>query len=534
MSIKNNFPTISPSLNLDFANSKQVDPRITFTRASTATYWDGKTVALAEQNLLTYSQDFNNAAWNAPSVTKTANVAAAPDGTMTADRLVGNTSLWYAQQAPSLVVGAQYTISVYVMSNNGSSQLFRLYGSSSILSGDLTATTSWQRFSFTFTATASLGCGIARQSAGGVNDLLVWGFQLEQRSQATAYTPTTDQPITKYQPILQTAASGTARFDHNPVTGESLGLLIEEQRTNLVIQTTVGTGWNVQNVTRYSNNITAPDGTLTGTTLQASAGGFANRGCYQAITVTSGAVYTASAYFKAGTYSYVYIGGSSFNVSNGTIITVVSGGSASIASVGNGWYRCISTYTEGSTVDYVQTYFSQASGGNAMTATGSETIHVWGAQLEAGAFPTSYIPTTTAQVTRAADAASITGTNFSSWYRQDEGTLFAQAYPQATMGNSVSNDLVEANDGTQANYFGTAAGLVQGYQADQLVSVAASAVSRAKNGVVTAVAYPTDQPPKTTLQIGVGRIYYRVPGWYKRIAYYPKRLSNTELQALTT
>ena len=53
------YPTVSPTLNLDFANSATVDPRITFVRNSTATYYDGKTTAMAEQNLLLYSNTFS-------------------------------------------------------------------------------------------------------------------------------------------------------------------------------------------------------------------------------------------------------------------------------------------------------------------------------------------------------------------------------------------------------------------------------------------------------------------------------------------
>jgi hypothetical protein len=94
MSIAQNFPTISPSLSLDFANVQALDPRITFTRASTATYYGTRT-ALAEQNLLLYSQEFDNAAWTKTSTTVTANSTTAPDGTTTADTLIPNTTNTY-------------------------------------------------------------------------------------------------------------------------------------------------------------------------------------------------------------------------------------------------------------------------------------------------------------------------------------------------------------------------------------------------------------------------------------------------------
>jgi hypothetical protein len=79
-----------------------------------------------------------------------------------------------------------------------------------------------------------------------------------------------------------------------------------------------------------------------------------------------------------------------------------------------------------------------------LTVSGSVT----NAQLEAGAFPTSYIPTTAAAVTRSADVASISGSNFSSWYRQDEGAVFARCSGGSLANNGVSFD---ANDGTTSN-----------------------------------------------------------------------------------
>jgi hypothetical protein len=79
------YPTIRPSLLLDFANTKTLDPRITFTRASTGTYYDGKTVAKAEENLLLQSQTFDNASWVKDNATVTANSTTAPDGTTTAE-----------------------------------------------------------------------------------------------------------------------------------------------------------------------------------------------------------------------------------------------------------------------------------------------------------------------------------------------------------------------------------------------------------------------------------------------------------------
>jgi hypothetical protein len=126
----------------------------------------------------------------------------------------------------------------------------------------------WYRCSLTFTAGTGGYFQLNIEDAGGNNiytgdgtsGVHLWGAQVEQRDSLTAYTPTTDSPITKYQPALQTAGNNVARFDHNPTTGESLGLLIEESRTNLIMVL----GLNKVNSPTITPNqtIVAPDGTF--------------------------------------------------------------------------------------------------------------------------------------------------------------------------------------------------------------------------------------------------------------------------------
>jgi hypothetical protein len=147
-----------------------------------------------------------------------------------------------------------------------------------------------------------------------------------------------------------------------------------------------------------------------------------------------------------------------FNLSTGTIGTVNATGiatsaSASIQNIGNGWHRCVLVGAIPGQTSY--TFFNTTAAADASftRVTGGER-YLWGAQLEEGSFPTSYIPTTDAAATRAADVASISGSNFSSWYRQDEGTVFAdsQAY-----GTSSDVTLYCFDDGTtgEANQIDT-------------------------------------------------------------------------------
>lgn len=161
----------------------------------------GMGLVLEEQrtNLLTYSQTFSLAAWGYPGTnfSLTGNYGVAPDGTMTAIRLL-STILWYLGTAVPITASNGYTISFYVKSNTGVNQSVRLYGCDTIVSSDLTVTTSWQRLSFTFTATSGTGHGIARNTAGDPNDILIWGAQLEIGAVPTSYIPTTSSPATRF------------------------------------------------------------------------------------------------------------------------------------------------------------------------------------------------------------------------------------------------------------------------------------------------------------------------------------------------
>jgi len=471
MSIASLYPSINPSLLLDFANSKVLDPRITFTRTTTATYYDGVTTAKAEQNLVLQSQTFDNASWTG-SATVTANSDTAPDGTTTADTLnpTSGSNVSKAQQASTSTTGT-YTASIYarVASGTGKVYLSLLDGAWGATSTTTTCnlTTTWTRFTVSRTLTAGNTWFVVIGQTDGSTDAttcIIWGAQLEQRSSATAYTATTTQAITNYIPVLQTAAAGQARFDHNPTTGESLGLLIEEARTNsLTYSADLGNAyWNNNNINVTTNTIIAPDGTLTGDKVAANTTSGGHYSYPNAGIVVSAGTYTASIYAKAGERSRLlaalYSGSNyemvQFDLSNGTILQEAVAGIASITSVGNGWYRCTVTRTLGA----ITTYFSFGPYTNTTLSNltvfptyagdGFNGIYVWGGQLEAGSFATSYIPTVASSVTRNADAASMTGTNFSSWFNNGEGTLYAEA---STSAANTAKRFAQIDSGAESN-----------------------------------------------------------------------------------
>ena len=192
----------------------------------------------------------------------------------------------------------------------------------------------------------------------------------------------------------------------------NMGYVAEGARTNLCLQSQTfnNASWSVLDAAVTANQAIAPDGTTTADLL-AEAATTAVHIVYPslAITVTAGAVYTASVYAKAGTRSWLCVyedsGGGTivwFDLANGAVGTAIAA-TATIESAGNGWYRCAVTYTQSGTAARIR--FAVASGNGVVSYAGTITnnIYLWGAQVELGSFASTYIPTTTVAVTRNAD-----------------------------------------------------------------------------------------------------------------------------------
>jgi hypothetical protein len=560
MSIRLNYPeSPGPSLMLDFARTKRLDPRITFSRASSATYYDGKTVAKAEENLLTYSQDFSNIVWGKNNVTVTGGFTA-PDGSNTAVKVSGAGSLTRSG------FPGTYAKSVWIRSVTGSGQVYVTNGS--VASGGtnptpelITIDTNWQRIERVSVNHFDLFYAVDMRANATLTECYIWGAQAEQRSAVTAYTPTTTQPITNYIPALQTAGAGVARFDHNPVTGESLGLLIEEQRTNLLTNSEAFEAWSQVNGFTQPDVIIAPDGTLTGELFIANITDGQHR-VERSAAITSGVTYTFSVYAKFAGIRYVVLRTAndtvavSFDLINGT---QNGGASGSMTFVGNGWYRCAVIGTANATGTAPNRInASNTAGTGFFSGDGYSGIYIWGAQLEAGAFPTSYIKTEASQVTRSADAVSMTGTNFSSWFRQDEGTLYAEALSnsntfayiaqlRSTSQSDIDNIYLRKQNTGQslgAIRIGAAFAFQGTGAAWSLTQSNKLSISYKRNdvaftdfgGTVTSSSSILVPERINTLGIGVSQVpnSLSLNGTIKKIAYYPARLTNTQLQALSS
>jgi hypothetical protein len=369
--------------------------------------------------------------------------------------------------------------------------------------------------------------------------------------------------------VLQTAASGVARFDHNPTTLAPLGLLIEEQRTNLFERSEEfdNAYWTKTRSSITANTIVAPDGTLTGDKVVEDTTADNTHQITRTISYTSGTVYTYSFFAKAGERTRVAFQFPSaaftnpinitFNLSDGSVVAVGTGGTASIVSVGNGWFRCIGTATATITASANTAWVRLVETGTNASYTGDGTsgIFIWGAQLEAGAFPTSYIPTTNAAATRNADVASMTGTNFSSWYNADEGTLYAE-FIQSNQNTTFRGIARLADSTSSANSIGIliASNSLSVRAITNLNGVAQASLTLGNTtagqkskailvyktndfaGVLNGGSVLTDT--SGTLPV-VDRFFIgefssaALNGYIVKVAFYPTRLSNEQLQALT-
>ena len=435
-----------PTLDLNFANNESLVDSITgknlvtHTRASSATYVDGDgLIKTAVTNLLTNSEDITASGWNtyyntsgtASAPVVTANYGTAPDGTQTADRLqlnkgAGTTSsdnTNISNSSYSTIAGQPYTQSAYLKTVDGSTKILRFSfnGEAAVL---ITVTGDWQRFTAT-DASASDTSRSLRLSLRGTTgtsdsaDVLVWGFQAEQASTAGEYVKTTS------------TINSAPRFDHDPVTGESLGLLVEEARTNLLPQSNLSGSGALANITRTLTPEINPAGEAETRRFQCNAGTAANR---ISIGSSSANTVTVSAFVKKDTHRYVNIGYGGLSNSFSALFDIEPGltsdrllgqgtkGGASNTNISagyqdypNNWVRIWATGTTTGTNGYSLQLAENATAFslNNWTANGTEAIYVWGGQFEDdAAFPTSLIHTDGAAVTRAADVTEITGNDF--------------------------------------------------------------------------------------------------------------------------
>ena len=359
---------------------------------------------------------------------------------------------------------------------------------------------------------------------------------------------------------VTTAVANEARFDYDPTTLAAKGLLIEGQGINLTNYSgTFDTAfWNFDTFTRTIVTGTAPSGTGQSILQTQSAAGGTIRS--NAITVTASTAYTFSFWAKnnGGTKAHYRV----WNATAGSsIVDYTSPSSSYFAQLSSTvWNRISVTFTTpaGCTSIYIYPISEDSSGGN---------LFIWGAQLEAGSGASSYIATTTGQVTRNPDLALMTSTNFSSWYTGGTtGTFFVDFHGGVRGITSTIRTVISTNDQTTKHLHlqqASAAGVlkVADFGAANSVSTANTITSGARtkgalnfvgststvnlclNGgtVATSTAIAFSVAP-TWLVLGgtstdgstLTDLTTVLNGSIRQIKYYPTALTSAQLIAMTT
>jgi hypothetical protein len=378
--------------------------------------------------------------------------------------------------------------------------------------------------------------------------------------------------------FIETVGNTTPRFDYDPVTLAPRGLLIEEARTNLLTYSEQidNAAWikNTSPAVSVVANVTpSPDGTTNADILRpATSPSTFNFVARLSLTLTN-AAHTATVYLKAGGYdfaeliigsdgSYTKFATAYFNLATGAYVSSRNTGytvtAYSITPVGNGWYRCSLTTTTdaNSTGAFTITCGSTSNPVASFTGNGTSGIYIWGAQLEQAAFATSYIPTVASTVSRSADVATMTGTNFSTWYNQAAGTFIMDGDTVKPTTLVATAQILSASDGTVNNNhrvrFITAGidavtsvgGVTQvdmtevGYAVNVPSKVAYGYLLNDYGFTVNGGTVQTDTsatvPTVNSLQLGSDPTGFgQINGHLRAIAYYNTRLPNTQLQTLT-
>jgi hypothetical protein len=543
------------------------------------------------KNLMGFTQEFDNAAWTKTAATVTANTAVAPDGSMTADKLIATagSATHFISQTYTAVVGTPLTCTAYLKAGeyafarvvigstaNASASFDLTNGTLFASSGAnivgtptiISVGNGWYRCSATALPTAGGGGSAVLHvsndgstnafSGNGVDGIFIWGAQLSDSASLDPYV---------YNPGAAPASTAYfgPRFDYDPVTLAPKGLLIEEQRTNLLLQS----GWagavaGTPGTAPTSWAFNASGGQLDAVVPDAIGQNFitfsatANRQIiFQSVALAANTTYATTVVLLSTTGISIGEIMLAVGLPAGTVLTFrINGAAAMQGSVPVAGDKLEMLVAVAATAGSVVFRFGVGCSGN---QTG--TVTIGRPQLEAGAFATSYIPTTTAAATRAADVAVMTGANFSNWFTSaSENTFFVEATkPQTNNSNAIALEgadvrgLTISVDGVGSRpralvRHGTArydsGGTAPVFTADALLKIAAGTSSggssAAFNGLIVAAASaPSQTDWGNELRIG-NRVLLPSStsnfwnGHIRRIAYYPRRLANAELQGITS
>jgi hypothetical protein len=537
------------------------------TRATTATRVNSAgLVEIVPYNLVTYSEQFDNADWGKENSSITANQLISPDGNLSADIITDNStndrhiiyqsftgdfstartfstyakqdSLRYLVLSITSVNDSSASFSAIFDLQTGTITATKNNGTATINASIQNAGNGWYRCiisgtlgtgilayfpiigtSNRATFTGALANNNIPVYVGSGQSLYIWGGQLVTGTSAKEYFPTTDR-------------LNVPRIDYT--NGSCPSILVEPQRTNLTLYSEQfdNAAWDKFGtaLTVTSNNVISPDGTQNADTLNVSNN---NNTLYQVRTGT----------FVGNTYTFsIYAKGSGTFVMNGRLNSVTT--TTSTKTLTSQWQRFDVTVTNAAPVIAIEFFLELNT---------SSTYNIWGAQVEAGAYATSYIPTVASSVTRNADVISKTG--ISSLIGQTEGTVFWDIYVETPTATDNEN-ILNIDNGS----FGNTIYILKGGGATisaEMYSGGSAQASFSKSSIVKgrykcAIAYANNNtaffvngvqvgstdtsctvPATSRFQMGVGALGAST-GFINSSQLYKTRLTNAECIALTT
>ena len=590
-----NFPQQRPSLNLDFANSGKLDSRLSYSRSSTGTYMSSEK-ALSSENLVPYSNLSSGFSFARTTLASTNN--SAPDGGSDAASIL-ETAVSGGHEVYDTfasVSGQQYSFVFYLKANGRTKVIFKPQATSVIanVTFDLTAVTStvtsgsadshsitaigstgWYKCAATVTATATGtgytqfnlvdGTGASTYTGDVTKGVFAWGASVSSTGQ-TVVSQTSGSIHREFAPTLKTSAADAPRFEYDPITGNSEGLLIEQQSTNLTVSSQQVENWTPQEATVQPNVAIAPDGTLGADKLTESTTAASTHWIYKVTSLgvaVGTTAYTISFYAKAAGRTSVQSYDNNQTTGGNIVVDLTNGsitsGAGKVESVGDGWYRisyqAIADYSTASVVRILMRDVNGTYDGN-----GYSGILIWGMQVEIGSAPTSYIKTTTsATATRAADSCSVATSSF---YTGGPVTMVGEVTGSGGGYSALFElrDTVSKSAGVndymmvwKPSAASTDASNFSLYVTDSFTLQAGPTITGSGGATTVATRVDTDNVgvcadggtvttdtsaliPDSLDTLYIGRSYsgYELGATIKRLAIYNVALSDTELQALTS
>jgi hypothetical protein len=602
-SFSSTYPSQRPVFTLDAANAGRLDPRCSFSRASTGTFF-GTDKHLSSDNILLQSSTFNTT-WSNNSVA-IASGQTDPAGGTNGFTLTENSLDTYHRVYQGITASGDFAFTVYAKQNSGTRYLtltiknanndwvsatYDLAGGSpatgsgsssnfSNLSATQTASgNSYYKcvlkatgsvssdFAYLYMsddATAAVGTyGLKTYQGDGSSSIDV-AFASLSTVGATDYNATTTQIHREYAPTLQTAASGAARFEHSATDGQSAGILIESQSTNLISYSddTTNSWWFKSESTATGDTAVGPTGALTADLLVPNATTNANHYLQKTgIATTVSTTYTYSLYVKSAgvtkfailmfqnTSPFTQFGFASVDLGAGTINGTIGSG-ATIQAASNGWYRVSVSGAALTTVSNPRLWFQDSAGNFNHTPNGYDGLLVAGQQFEANSFPSSLVSTSGANATRAADSLSMPIA--STGYTGGPVTLLADSTTETDTNNPIT--IIMYRDGNnQIDLFGKSpnnrSAYIQSGSQYSIITTSSAAngvramrvdtndIATAINGTIDGTDTSQTLPDLTGATVYIGDDSNggnSIDGHIKRVAIYNEALSDTNLQALTS